>query len=73
MWHGNPAKYKSTDIIMGKILVFDLWKKDKNKKIIAENNGYKIIYIWEDEINKCNRLELVELLKEKILEKSDDR
>lgn len=73
MWHGNPAKYKATDIIMGKILVSDLWKKDKNKKITAENNGYKIIYIWEDEIKKCNGLELVELLKEKILEKSYDR
>lgn len=72
MWHGNPLKYKSTDVIMGKILVSDLWKKDQSKKFIAENNGYKVIYIWESEIKKCNKLELVELVKEKILEKCND-
>ena len=54
-WHGNPRKYKENDILhhpFKSVVAKDLWEKDKKKKILAENKGYEIVYIWEDEINE---------------------
>lgn len=53
MWHGNPTMYKPDDYIMGKLKVSDVWAKDERKRLIVESNGYKIIYIWENEIRSC--------------------
>jgi len=52
-WHCNPSRYNENDIVShpsGKVKVCDIWKKDTKKREIAENNGYKLIYIWEAEI-----------------------
>jgi len=46
-------------------LVFPLWEKDKKKKIIAENKGYNIIYLWETEIND-NKKDLLKFLSNKL-------
>ena len=62
MWHGNPLKYKPSDLIMGKILVGDLWKKDKRKKEVANNNGFVLIAIWECDIVNKTELELEDML-----------
>jgi len=67
MWHGNPKKYKATDIIMKKILVADIWAKDERKKLEAEKHGYKVIYVWEDEIRKRKDVELAEYIKHLLL------
>lgn len=37
-------------------------EKDKNKKFLAENNGYKVIYIWEDEVNNNDFSKLKDLI-----------
>lgn len=52
-WHCNPNKYKVDETIKfpgGSKKVTDIWEKDKIKKEIAEKNGYKVIYIWEEEM-----------------------
>lgn len=59
-WHCNPTKYKEDDFVnfpyKPKTKVIDVWNKDKNKKELAEKSGYKVIYLWENDINKSNNL-----------------
>jgi len=64
MWHANPAKYKATDLIMGKLLASDLWAKDAKKKKKAEENSFTVIEIWECEIKKRNDEQLIQYVKE---------
>jgi G:T-mismatch repair DNA endonuclease (very short patch repair protein) len=68
MWHAKPDRYKATDLIMGKILVKDIWDKDKKKKLKAEKEGYTLIEIWEDEINSRTDDQLQSLIKERLSE-----
>lgn len=68
-WHCNPDKYKADDIVKHSkdgILVKDVWEKDEQKKLLAEKYGYKVIYFWENEINKLNEEELKVLLLNKL-------
>lgn len=68
-WHANPSKYKSTDLLNHygtQMLASDIWEIDRKKKQLALENNFKIIYFWEDEINKCNDEELTQLVKERI-------
>ena len=63
-WHGNPVIYKGDDIIpqpFKSVKAKELWDKDEKKKTMAENKGYKVIYIWESELkeNKNNILDFV--------------
>lgn len=54
-WHANPYIYKPNDIIhycFGDKKAKEIWEKDKKKKELAENKGYKIIYIWEMELKQ---------------------
>lgn len=54
-WHCDPRFYKSDDIVkFGEeiCLASDVWDKDKKKMELAESYGYKVIYLWENEINK---------------------
>ena len=67
MWHAKPGKYKETDLIMGKLLVKDIWEKDRKKHIKAVSEGYTVIEIWEDEIAKCNDTELTQLVTERLI------
>jgi G:T-mismatch repair DNA endonuclease (very short patch repair protein) len=68
MWHGNPNFYKSTDLIMNKLLVKDIWKKDGRKRKKAIENGYKVLYIWEYDIRKKTDFELVEYVSSMLKE-----
>jgi len=61
-WHCDPRKYKCDDIIKRdgeNHLVSEIWEKDIMKKNIAIKYGYKIKYLWEDEINEMNNVELL--------------
>ena len=61
-WHANPEKYNKYDMISYPngvlIKAGDIWKKDFNKKHLAESNGYKVVSIWEKEINSITDEEL---------------
>ena len=64
MWHGKPSHYSPEDSIMsGKILVEDIWIKDKRKCDRAVDNGYSVAYIWEDEIKSSSDEDLKIILK----------
>lgn len=66
-WHANPEKYLPTDIIMGK-MAKDIWDKDAAKKIAAEKAGYRVVYIWENEIRSADTNKLKEIISSRILE-----
>jgi len=56
-WHADPKKYNPNDKLPfpGKkrgILAKDIWKQDEKNIKKANKKGYKVITIWEDEINK---------------------
>lgn len=52
-WHANPKKFNENDFIKypGKIIkAKEKWIEDEEKRKIAVQNGYRIIYFWEDEL-----------------------
>lgn len=55
-WHANPSIYKDTSKIFNfpkkKMTIFDIWNKDSNKKMMAENHGYNFKIIWETDYKK---------------------
>lgn len=58
-WHCNPIRYIHNEIVKfpgGNKNVSDVWDKDLKKKNIAEKEGFKVIYIWEEEIKNCDDL-----------------
>ena len=46
-WHANPEIYENDKIIDGRTAE-EIWSKDKLKKEIAEENGFKFYSIWEN-------------------------
>lgn len=62
-WHANPKFYNENDILVypgKKVLAKEIWNKDKKLIKIAEENNYKVITIWEDEIKNKTDIELKE-------------
>ena len=50
-WHGNPIKYKATDINKHlKMTVEKIWEKNKNRIDHIESFGYKVLILWEYDI-----------------------
>lgn len=59
-WHCNPAKFSADyyNEAMSKSAA-DIWEYDLQKKIGAENIGYKVFTVWESELDN------MELIKER--------
>jgi G:T-mismatch repair DNA endonuclease (very short patch repair protein) len=53
-WHANPNNYLPNDILLGDLKAKDVWDKDKRKKEKVEKHGYKVFYLWENEINNMS-------------------
>ena len=52
-WHANPKLYKENDLIRrfgGYVKAKDVWEKDLERNHYIEKLGYKVLVIWEDEI-----------------------
>lgn len=66
-WHANPKKYSSNEYIniqgSGPTLVKDIWNRDEHKKRLAENRGYIVLYIWENNYRKYG----IDCIKEVLL------
>ena len=67
-WHMNPNLFESTDINkITKRTAEEIWNKDEEKRKVAEDNGFDVLYIWESDfvdnpdecVEKC-----IEFLKE---------
>lgn len=69
-WHANPTLYTGNQELNfpgGKVKAKSLWENDNNKRLTAEQNGYKVITIWESELIKMSDREIEEWLLKNIL------
>jgi len=72
-WHADPKKYKADDKLhfpRGLIFAKEVWNKDEEKKLIAEEQGYKVIYIWSNEIKNQSIESIKNILLSKLKEVS---
>lgn len=56
-WHANPYIYKESDLITypnGTVEASAVWKRDLEKKVVAEEYHYLVVYFWELEINSLD-------------------
>ena len=71
-WHANPIIYKSDDLIKypGNNLkrANDIWERDKIKKEYVEHLGYKVYYIWEQQLKTMTDIEIFDYIKKIIWE-----
>ena len=55
-WHGNPIKFKSTDINpINKKTFGELYNETIKRDNIIQKEGYKLITIWESEYYKMKK------------------
>lgn len=70
-WHANPKKFKAGDMInlphIGKVSAESIWKRDTNKRLLAEGHGYKVFYLWECEMKKMTDNEILNWIYENII------
>jgi len=57
-WHANPNIFDSKDMIKG-VYAEDIWLKDKNRIAKLEQSNYRVLIIWENEVNS-NKQEMLE-------------
>lgn len=72
-WHADSRFYKENDII-NKILVKDIWKRDKEKDILCENLNIQLIRVKEyDWINdsEIEKTKIKEIIENKLLFKNN--
>lgn len=60
-WHARPTKYKPTDVIKKNgrpsknrssiLLAEDIWNNDNNRINCLEQDGYKVMIVWERDYN----------------------
>ena len=69
-WHANPKFFKENDVLnfseTNHPKAKDIWKKDEKNRKVAENNGYKILYLWENDITDKTDIEIGKLIIEEI-------
>lgn len=69
-WHASPIKYKPTDIIKYpgglSLTANEVWLRDKKKRNSVEKNGYKVVYLWEHEINKMTDIDIINFITKNI-------
>lgn len=74
-WHCNPQQYTAKEIVKfpgkKKKLVINVWKRDLKKKLQAVKKGYRVIYVWESEVNNSTQPVLLQKLIRRINNKKD--
>lgn len=70
VWHCNPKFWNADDLHpKKKVLAKDIWAKDLARKEALEQMGYKVFFMWEDDINKGKIPFIKSFLEETINEK----
>ncbi len=64
-WHANPEIYKADDLIYKSknIKATDIWDKNERRINTLKKYGYKILILWEKDINKN-----IEIVKQKVID-----
>jgi hypothetical protein len=61
-YHGNPNKYNAYDNpnpFKKNITAQEMWEKDKNKSLQANEQGFDILVIWDSEYRWGNKQEII--------------
>lgn len=69
-WHANPSKYAASDIIPfpdGHRKAKDIWEKDEKKRLTAEQNGYRVLVLWEEALKSMSDKEVETWLLKQIV------
>lgn len=67
-WHADPQIHKSDDTLFGSKKACEIWSRDAEKKLYAENLGYQVHVVWELDFCK-NPNETVELINKFLKER----
>lgn len=74
-WHCNPDTYKSTEIIkfpgQKKTLVMNVWKRDLKKKLEANKRGFKVFYLWQNQINSSPQAVILQKIMQNLQNDGD--
>lgn len=62
-WHGNPSIYDKTDTLVRGLTAGNVWEKDNRKRKKLEDNGYRIHYLWEKDLNNMSDYDIINFLK----------
>lgn len=46
-WHANPKRY-SHDFMISGLTAQEIWDRDEDKRKLAEQQGFKILTVWDD-------------------------
>lgn len=68
-WHANPEIYSEDSEMRfpgGKRLAREVWRKDLEKKELAESYGYKVLYVWEKELRYFSLKEMSQRLENQL-------
>jgi hypothetical protein len=70
-WHANPILYHKDQIIKYpnnvKITASEIWYKDFLKKEVALKYGYKILYIWENDMKTYSDVDLINIINNQLI------
>ena len=63
-WHCNPAKYKANYFnVKLSMTAQQIWKRDADKKLLATENGYEFLTIWESDYRKNKAIILKKIIQ----------
>lgn len=51
-WHGNPAEYLPTDILIGGMTANQIWLKDEERVNFLRENGFNVLTVWQRDYKK---------------------
>jgi G:T-mismatch repair DNA endonuclease (very short patch repair protein) len=73
-WHSDPRKYNKDFYNQSKkMFAHEIWKRDEDKKILAETNGYSILTLWEEDYKSLTSQEFMEKISEVIKDKINQK
>ena len=71
-WHANPKKFGSGDKVnlphLGLVAVDNVWKRDADKRAPAERNRYRLLVLWEGDMNRMMDDKLKDWILENVFE-----
>jgi hypothetical protein len=63
-WHADKRIYKENDIVHDGKTAKEIWKFDEHKKYVAEQNNFKILYIFEYDYKQNKKQTIDRLINE---------
>ena len=55
-WHANPSMFGKEQVVMGRLVAKNIWKKDFDKINHFVSKGFKVCVVWGTELKNINKL-----------------